>query len=294
MSSAAGLISVVIPTFNRPVQLATCLRGLARQTFPTRDLRIVVVDDGGGVDLSEALAETGEVSAILVRQENRGPAAARNTGVRAAATPLIAFTDDDCVPDPQWIRRLVDRLGEGRGLLVGGKVFNGLYLNRYANASQVLLERVYSYSNERDQCSFFTSNNMALARSDFLQTGGFDERFRTSEDRELCDRWLALGRTMEYETEALVEHRHEIGLIGFLKQHYGYGRGAYKFHRKRRDTGRGRFCLDEYMRKVLAYKRPQRVAAGFIPGTLIACSQLASLAGFCTEWMTSRRTSVAV
>ena len=98
-----AFVSVVVPTFNRPAALASCLDALARQDYPADRYEMIVVDDGSAPTEAAAIAETATRHRVrLVRQENRGPAAARNAGVREAHGAYIAFTDDDCMPAPGW------------------------------------------------------------------------------------------------------------------------------------------------------------------------------------------------
>lgn len=98
-------VSVVIPTYNRPALLTRCFAALLRQDFDAERVEIVVVIDGpdpATVNLLRHLAPFGPRIVSLV-QDNRGPAAARNVGWQLATGELILFTDDDCVPAPQWI-----------------------------------------------------------------------------------------------------------------------------------------------------------------------------------------------
>src|SRR5690606_8162709 len=76
-------VSVVVPTCGRPALLARCLEALARQSLPRDSYEVIVVEDRG----------------------RRGPAAARNRGWRRARAPIVAFTDDDCVPERDWLAR---------------------------------------------------------------------------------------------------------------------------------------------------------------------------------------------
>jgi GT2 family glycosyltransferase len=71
--------------------------------------------------------------------------------------------------------------------------------------------------------------------------GGFDETFTTSEDREVCDRWLARGLRLVYAPDAVVHHAHALTLRSLWRQHFGYGRGARRFHLARAARGAGGF-----------------------------------------------------
>ena len=101
-------VSVVVPTRDRPESLRRCLGALRAQDLA--ELEVIVVDDGsrdrGAVEAALAGAAPG---VRLLRTPGRGPAAARNRGVRAATGEVVCFTDDDCEPEPGWARLLAGR-----------------------------------------------------------------------------------------------------------------------------------------------------------------------------------------
>jgi GT2 family glycosyltransferase len=80
---------------------------------------------------------------------------------------------------------------------------------------------------------FLGSGNFSLPADRFQELGGFDPKFLTSENRDFCDRWQAAGYRLTYAKEALVYHDHYLMLRTFWLQHINYGRGAFRFHRKR-------------------------------------------------------------
>jgi GT2 family glycosyltransferase len=87
---------------------------------------------------------------------------------------------------------------------------------------------------------FFASNNMSVSAKLFQEIGGFDPSFRTSEDRDFCDRWIRRGHSLVYSSEAIVYHHHYLTLTTFCRQHFNYGRGAHRLHRARAQRSRSR------------------------------------------------------
>ncbi len=227
-------VSLIIPTYNRPAALRACLEAIARLDYPADRLEVIVVDDGSPAPLGEAVTPaSGALDVRLLRQANAGPAAARNAGARHARHAVLAFTDDDCRPRPDWLRRVVAPMERWPGAMTGGHTVNLLRQNPYAEASQALLTYVYTRLNtDPSNAQFLTSNNMTVPRADFEAVGGFDESFRASEDRDLCARWRQGGRRIVYVPEAVMGHAHRLTLGRFWRQHVGYGRGAYHFHRR--------------------------------------------------------------
>lgn len=236
------LIAVVIPTYERPGPLGRCLEAVATQTLRRDEYQVIVVDDGSSCDV-EACVEPyrSRVQLKLLRQQNEGPAAARNRGIHAADGELIALTDDDCEPRQDWLERLRGRLvAEGESCMVGGGIVNLLNDNLFSETAQLILDLVYDhYNHDPEKAHFFASMNVGIPKAGFLACGGFSSDFRTAEDREFCDRWRSSGHRLVYEPGAEIGHAHRLDLRSFCRQSLGYGRGAYHYHQVRRERSSG-------------------------------------------------------
>lgn len=234
-------ISVVIPSFNRPESLQSCLEAIDGQTLPADQYEVVVVDDGSETELEQFITpHRGHYSLKILRQDNSGPASARNRGVASASGEFIAFTDDDCQPHRDWLSALLGILRSNPNSVVGGKTTNHLANNIYSEASQVLIDHLYDYYAQSNQAlQFFTTNNLAVSRERFLECGGFDEAFpvASGEDREFCDRWIFAGSPVLFAPEAEVFHSHRLDLAGYCRLHYRYGQGAKRFWAARKSRG---------------------------------------------------------
>lgn len=284
------IFSIVIPTYNRPEQLAACLQACARLDYPRKRFEVIVVDDGGATPLDPVVAPFhGALALKLLRQENAGPATARNRGAAEARGEFLAFTDDDCQPAPVWLRALAARCLASPDCAIGGQTLNGLPHNPYSTASQLLISYVLAYYNAAPGAAqFFPSNNLTIPTKGFLALGGFDAGYprAAAEDRELCRRWRHHGYQMTYAPEALVSHAHDLTWRTFLGQHFQYGRGARRFHRRRAQQG-GRPIKVEpaaFYFNLLRYRfgRGQSVNA-WILVILLALTQVANAAGFFWE-----------
>jgi GT2 family glycosyltransferase len=228
--------SVVVATFERPHQLRALLHALAAQTLPPNRYEVIVVNDGGATLLAPLLDPFHtQINLRLIEQTHAGPGAARNRGITAARGQWIAFTDDDCAPVPQWLETIQRTLLEHPDAMVGGSVCNALTSNVYSAASQRIGDIVYAFYNAQPaNARFFSSNNMAASAALLRGLGGFDERFSiASEDRDLCERWRAAGLRLVYTPAAVVLHSHYLTLPSFCRQHFRYGQGAARFHRRR-------------------------------------------------------------
>ena len=248
VTQAQPLFTVVVPTFNRTDSLEACLQALAAQDFPRDRFEVVVVDDGSAAPprgIVERLA--GRLDVRLLEQANAGPAAARNAGAAAARGAYLAFTDDDCLPDPRWLGALAAAASLHPGSAVGGRVVNALGDGVYATASQMLIDFLYDYYNAADTGGrFFITSNLALPAARFRDVGGFDVSFplAAAEDRDVCDRWREQGFEMAYAPAAVVRHAHALTLRSFCRQHLNYGRGAHHLHRARSRRGEGRLRVE--------------------------------------------------
>jgi GT2 family glycosyltransferase len=232
-----------------------------------------------------------------LRQDNAGPAAARNVGAAAArveGATLLAFTDDDCRPRPGWIRGLVAAQGEDDSRLVGGRTENALPDNVYAEASQSLCDFLYDYFGAADgQAPFFTSNNLACAADAFAEIGGFDESFplAAAEDREFGLRWREMVGPLVFAPGAVVDHAHPLTLARFWRQHANYGRGARHLHRvlDRRSDPRPRRERAAFYAGLVAHPLRRPGPARLARAALMGLSQVAMVAGYLSESRTERR-----
>ncbi len=238
--------SVIIPTYRRPDALRASLAALARQDFPHDQYEVIVVDDGSDTPLEPLIHSfQGLMTVRLLRQRNAGPSAARNKGSHYANGRFLAFTDDDCHVAIDWLSRFAERFERNPNQLLGGQTINALTQNPCSSASQLILDAVYAHYNANpDRARFFASQNMAMPLDRYRQLGGFDTRFQTSEDRDLCDRWAASGLPLTYVHSAVMFHSHAMTLARFFRQHFHYGRGAHRFHLARAKRGAGDFEVD--------------------------------------------------
>ncbi|MBK1686420.1 glycosyltransferase family 2 protein [Rubrivivax gelatinosus] len=179
-------VSVVVPTCGRPPLLLRCLQALAGQSLAHEDYEILVVDD----ERSEVTHAAVEAFAAgwppgLVRylraEHGRGPAAARNAGWRAARAEVVAFTDDDTVPDAGWLAYGLGAMDAVNWAAVAGRVV----VPRPEGADERPTDHELM-TRGLESAEFVTAN--AFVRRDALErVGGFDERFRRAwrEDSDL-------------------------------------------------------------------------------------------------------------
>lgn len=206
-AEATPQISVVVPTHRRLDSLQRLMAGLGEQTLPRDRWGTVIVDDGSGPDIAESIDELVREAPFSVkvihRESSGGPAVARNSGWRTTDTPLVAFVDDDCVPQPKWLECGVGGFtGPGVGV-VQGRTVRPTTGDPYPYTPFTVVREVSAPSPWFEGCNIFFRRD-ALERA-----GGFDEsfgRFPCGEDTNLG--WSVLGAGWErgWAEDAVVEH----------------------------------------------------------------------------------------
>lgn len=193
-------VSVIVPTRNRPQDLRRCLEALAAQDFTAAGYEVIVCDDGSDEDVRSVVEEVKSEGLNLryVRQPPRGPAAARNLGIREARGRVVAMTDSDTLPDRVWLRKLYEALAaHPDAVAVEGKV----YANNEGEFDP-LGEGPTNFTG-----GVYLTCNCAYRREALLRVGGFDETFPypAYEDTDLAASALELGRIV-WQPEAIVLH----------------------------------------------------------------------------------------
>lgn len=221
-----GLLTVVVPVRDRPVQLARLLASV-----PADVAQIVVVDDGSTNPeaVARVAADTG--ARLIALPVNRGPAAARNAGLSVAQTPYVAFIDSDVVLEEDSLGTLLRHLIDPEVALVAPAV-RGLrrerdgWLERYEDARSSLdLGPDASTVRPRSRVSWVSSTCL-VARVSALGDG-FDADLRVGEDVDLVWRMVAAGHRVTYDPTAIVRHEHRATLAAWMRRKFDYGTGAY-------------------------------------------------------------------
>jgi GT2 family glycosyltransferase len=237
-------VSIIVCTRERPDLLRACLEALRPQA--ARGHQVIIVDNAPSCDATAVLVS--QYPYQYVSEPTPGLNVARNRGVAVARHDIVAFTDDDCAPDPAWLRALTAPFADP---LVGAATGLVMPLELETRAQ----ERFEIYCANRrifQQRSFRAPQtppstagvagmgaNMAIRRALLQQIGGFDIRFDggtptlSGGDTEMFARLLAAGTTIVYCPDALVWHRHCRDMDRLRRVIFGYGVGLYAVLTKR-------------------------------------------------------------
>jgi len=233
--------AVIIPTYNRSELLGRVLRALLfEQTAARGDYEVIVVDDGSTDATAQTVQAVGAPDWRLryLRQENKGPAAARNLGLRHTKERIVLFTGDDCVPESHFVsEHLLAHQRDGDVGVVGHIAWD----------PKLPLTPLMAFLDEGTQFGFglikdpedagpwvFYTANCSAPRHWIDEVGGFDESFKHAvyEDIELAYRMSQRGLRIVYRPSALTYHHHAPDLASHLARQRLCGRAAARFWQK--------------------------------------------------------------
>ncbi len=218
-------VTIVIPVRDNPI-------GLHRLIQTLRGMRVVVVDDGSSqpIQVSDFAGLHCDLQ-VLRHAVNKGPAAARNTGLAACETDFVAFLDSDVVPRRGWLEALLGHFCDPAVALVAPRIV-GL------REPQNLVARYEAVRSSLDlglreapvvpygTVSYVPSAAIICRRSALNAVGGFDETLKSGEDVDLCWRFIEAEARLRYEPIALVGHDHRTQLRDWFSRKAFYGSSA--------------------------------------------------------------------
>ena len=221
----------IIPFHNAEKTLKLCLDAVCGQASAPDE---VILVDNNSTDSSKDIADSfiGEFGKLRITYAfcaKPGPSAARNKGANIATGDWLIFADSDCVPSSDWISDYMTHLDDDSIGAVAGCI------KPYSptNLTQKTLSLFTLPDNQMETIhNDFTINeglyptaNLAVRKDVFNRIGGFDEKLRYSEDRELCSKIYKSGYRIKAVKNAEVEHIHRTTLGGLIKQSFGFGTG---------------------------------------------------------------------
>lgn len=203
-------ISVIVPTFNRRETVQRTMHTLFAQTFPAEAYEVIVVVDGSTDGTAEMIRGLSPPCRLrVIEQENRGLAAARNTGLRHAKGELVLFLDDDMLCSPGLIEAHVHAHEGAQGSVVFGAIFLSAdsprslaaeCFNREIGAFYLQPRQSAEIAWQEVECVF---SNSSLSPASLIDAGGFDEQFKMREDMELGVRLCKAGIRAYYTSTAV-------------------------------------------------------------------------------------------
>jgi cellulose synthase/poly-beta-1,6-N-acetylglucosamine synthase-like glycosyltransferase len=221
-------VTVIVPAWNAEATIQPCLDSLLASDYPKERTEVIVVDNASTDRTSELLSHYRD-RVLVLREEKRGPAAARNRGLQAASGTVVAFTDADCEVDPAWLRTLASSLRDPSVGIVGGRILS----KRPCNRIELFGERIHDHGKaiQVSDPPYAITMNWVSRRSALQEAGGFDEEYLRCEDVDLTRRIMDAGLTLRYQHDAVVFHRNERTFAGLFREGFQHGFWAVRLFR---------------------------------------------------------------
>ncbi|PKP59088.1 glycosyl transferase [Candidatus Atribacteria bacterium HGW-Atribacteria-1] len=236
------IFSVIIPTYNRKDTLKKCLNAVFTQTYPNTDYEVIVIDDGstdGTEELVNSLLNDAPCALRYFKQENKGPAAARNVGIKNAKGEIILFTGDDCIADSHLIEKHMKYHNAYKDVVVLGHTawHSDLEITpfmEYITTSGVQFGYPLIKNKKNVPFNFFYTSNISVGKKHLMEVGLFDENFKYAawEDIELGYRLVQNGIKIIYNKNAITYHHHFTTLNKFCERQKISGISAIVFWKK--------------------------------------------------------------
>ncbi len=210
-------ISIIVPVYNGEKTIERCLDSVLNQTKKPDE--IIVVDDGSGDKTKYIVKKFRNV--ILLEQEHKGPASARNLGAKKAKGEILLFTDADCIPDKNWVSEMTKPFEKKEIAGVQGR-YETKQKDLIARFIQLEIEDRYDRMRTFEAIDFIGSYSAGYRKRVFLKFKGFDESFpiASGEDPELSFKLSKAGHKMIFNNKAIVYHDHVYTLLEYLKQKF--------------------------------------------------------------------------
>ena len=218
-------VSIIVPAHGRAEATRRCVQSLLALDYPAHLRDIIVVDDASTPPLAEALHD---LPIALLRQEaNIGQSAARNWAAAQASSNVLAFIDNDCVAEPDWLKSLLPYLDDPAMAMIGGRVTAppapGAVAAFEAVRSPLDMGAVAAEVTPTAAVSYLPTCNLLVRRKALLAQGGFDIRLRVGEDVDFIWRTLRSGGRAHYVPTGCVVHEHRVQWRDWLRRRADYG-----------------------------------------------------------------------
>jgi glycosyltransferase involved in cell wall biosynthesis len=197
------MISVLVPSYKNADKLKTCLDALNNQTLDRAGFEVIVIDNAPSTDTKEVCEQFPLVRYFI--ETNPGSYAARNKGLKESLGDIIAFTDSDCIVDPDWLRNAKEVMDKSCTDLLAGRI------NILVTNSQNVYE-VFDKTNGFKQFTYFSNGqygataNLFAKKETFEKYGMFDDTLFSCGDKEFCQRVVDQGGLLSYSNNIVVNH----------------------------------------------------------------------------------------
>lgn len=226
-------ISVVIPHKNNFDKLLLCIDALKNQSYNQDLIEIIIIDNGSKNSYFKKLKELSRESNFILQLETiSGSYAARNRGLKIAKGEYIAFTDSDCIPNPDWIEKGIYELKKSSNVdIIAGNMKLSFKKDEEPNTFE-LFEKIYYYKQEINVKNNFAATANIFTRERVIKDVGlFNQNLKSNGDREWCYRAVSKGYKIRYYEDLIINHPARNNFMDFFKRQLRFTGGTFMLKR---------------------------------------------------------------
>jgi len=224
-------VSVIVPVYNDQTGIDACLVGLGSQTLPKDRYEVIVVDNNSvpPIRIDPIFSDFARLSI----ERTPGAYVARNAGIKISRGTILAFTDADCTPDPNWLEAGVRALNRGKGnYIIGGEVaFLPSKIPTAVEHYQALTG--FQQRENIEHLKFSATANTYITRDQIMRIGFFDQTLLSGGDREWAWRAKSAGLAIKYASDVIVHTIPRRSLSSAIRQARRVAGGRYALHHMR-------------------------------------------------------------
>jgi glycosyltransferase involved in cell wall biosynthesis len=226
--------SIIIPTYNTDVVLIQCLEALCNQSVEKNSFEVIVVNDGGKTEIYEKVKSFKKhFDMRYFYQKNKGPAAARNLGIKNAKGNIILLLDDDSLPTKNWFKSVTkawEKFPDFDG--IGGYTISKVTDSIYCRVNSDFFNWYLAQYSDDQLHTFLVTCNAGYRKSVINSIGNFDESFKkaSGEDRDLNIKISKIGGKLRLDENILVYHDRDLTLRSYIKKHFNNGKAAHNIY----------------------------------------------------------------
>ena len=199
-------IAVIIPHFNDECRLYKCLQALSNQTLPSDSYQVIVADNGSTIAPEATVQQFDNV--VLLVEHKPGSYSARNKAIKQFNSPIYAFTDSDCIPEPEWLESAVNKLQENANIdAVSGPIT--LFSNKQNRPNAIeLIDMCFAFPQEQSIALYHyaPTANLIVRKSAFERVGIFNDSLMSGGDAEWGLRLHEQNGCLVYDAAVVIHH----------------------------------------------------------------------------------------
>lgn len=248
-------VSIIVPVYNAEATVEECIKSILELDYPKKKLELIFVNNNSNDDTGKILKKY-ESEIKILYENKRGPAAARNRGLKNAEGDIVALTDSDCIADKEWIKNIIIPLKDDNVGISGGKILARVPYNKIEKFGESVHNHEAAINHFKPP--YVITMNWASRISVLNQMNFFNEEFIRCEDIDLSHRIYSAGYKIVYAPDAVVYHRNEKTLSGLFREGYLHGKYSVQFIKQYQDfflnSGHRRINFNSYKKIATDFK----------------------------------------